>query len=94
MTTVTASMSGGIYRIEAHGHATGSVEVCSAVSAIICTLEAYAKKRCNVLRCKVKSAHVILEFAGDNAGIAYEMTLEGLLRVQKAEPEYLTVKKR
>lgn len=97
MTQVYAERSGNRCILSAKGHATGSVEVCAAVSGILYALAGYLT---NALReryiefyeNRVEEADVLLDFNGDDCTVAaFEMAVIGLAQIGQQYPEFLRV---
>lgn len=81
---------GKSHRIDCTGHATGSEQVCAAVSGIVSALANYlAFADASILHCKLGKGSSVLEFEG--AQEAFDMARVGLLGIAKSYPEYLKV---
>lgn len=99
MTEVYAKRRGDRCYLTARGHATGSVEVCAGISAILYALAGYLvnvdeSRRIDILDLSVRDANVKVDFYGDDGSVAaFEMAVIGLLQIAKANPEFLHVKK-
>lgn len=96
MTTVIYNQDGSEYTIQCIGHATGSDNVCAAVSSIIYTLAGYLHNTNEivVLTSHLESGNVMLAFAGEKeAKVAFDMAVIGLLQLAKSFPEYVRIKK-
>lgn len=73
-------------------HATGSVETCAAISALVWALEGYLHNATGIkIRTeRVDSADVTIEYWGDQMAVgAYLTTIIGLLQIAKQYPDYL-----
>lgn len=89
MTKITLQEGGGKFRLTAAGHATGSREVCAAVSAIVYALANYLQTleleegvKAEVFTMRLKSGDTILEAeGGDEVRRAFELTAAGLARI-------------
>lgn len=94
MTSVNVSSLNGRYIIQAEGHATGSPEVCAAISGIIYAL-AGALNNSETIRSEevsVESGKIRIEFyGGDDAEAMYLMTTIGLMQIAEAYPQYIEV---
>ena len=97
MTKVYAERSGNRCILSAKGHATGSVEVCAAVSGILYALAGYlanAVHECYIefYENRVEDADVLLDFNGDECtAAAFEMAVIGLAQIGQQYPEFLRV---
>lgn len=100
MTKVTVKKSAaGRYLVQAKGHATGSTEVCAAVSAILYELAGFLAnaqgdmEQVKIYGWKLEDGHVILDFeGGDCIGTAWVMTVIGLRQIEKQYPKFISVK--
>lgn len=95
MTEVYAAGSGDRFLITAYGHATGSPEVCAAVSTLLTALAGYLHndREIETLECELAPGCGFLEFrGGERARAVYDMTVIGLLQLEKAQPEHLRVR--
>lgn len=89
MTSITIRECGGRWRLDAAGHATGSREVCAAVSAIVYALANYLQTleleegiTAKIFTMRLKSGDTILEAeGGDEVRRAFELTAAGLARI-------------
>lgn len=94
MTKVFAKEHGGHFYISATGHATGSVEVCAAISGLLYALCGYLQNSENVsdVSFKLCDADASVSFYGEaEARAVYEMTLIGLLQIEQTNKEYISV---
>lgn len=85
---------GNWYTVQARGHADGSPEVCAAVSGLLYALAGYAEndRKIRMLGRKLESGDFSITFLGRNqAKAVYNMTLIGLLQIEKSHPEYIKV---
>lgn len=82
---------GGIHRIECIGHATGSEQVCAAVSGLMTALAGYLvnHNEQNIKHITLESGNGVIMFKGAHA--AFEMTKIGLLQIAQAYPKYFCV---
>lgn len=81
--------------IQAAGHATGSQEMCSAVSALLWTLYAWvqnAEVDIDEDELCMESGRAIIKFTGDErAAEVYKAFLIGFLQLQRHDPRYIKV---
>lgn len=94
MTRVYCEKDGNWYTVQARGHADGSPEVCAAVSGLLYALAGYAEndREIRILGRKLESGDFSIVFMGRNrAKAVYNMTLIGLLQIEKSHPEYISV---
>lgn len=96
MTRISCTHSGDRYAIRAEGHATGSQEACSGVSAVTNALMLYAVNAPEHVRAiharEEGPGAFLLDFEGDEAaGAAWKLTVMGLLSIAKACPEQVAV---
>ena len=98
MTQVYAERSGNRCILSAKGHATGSVEVCAAVSGILYALAGYLtnairERYIEFYENRMEEADVLLDFKGDEqTAAAFEMAAIGLAQIGQQYPEFLQVK--
>ena len=98
MTEVKIRLGNGVYGLRADGHATGSAQTCSAISGILYALagylvnaerEGFAKPQEH----SMESGAVLLRYRGDQrVGAAFYMAAIGLMQLEKAAPQYISVK--
>ena len=86
------------FGITAQGHATGSVEACAGVSALMEALHCYllnAKDYIQKIEVETnKDGFYRIEFEGnDTAFTAYMVILSGLLSIEAGYPEYVQVER-
>ena len=93
MTNVYLERSGDRYTVHCKGHATGSVEVCAAVSALTVSLgEWLIQTKTEVLRERVKDAEIYLCFRGGEAAKAvFDMMCLGFGKLEERYGEYIKV---
>lgn len=81
--------------IQAAGHATGSQDMCSAVSALLWTLYAWAKNAevdIDEDELCMESGRAVIKFTGDErAAEVYKAFLIGFLQLQQHDPQYIKV---
>jgi len=99
MTRVYAERDGNRYSIFANGHATGSPEVCAAVSGILYALAGYVRNASDGSTLaydeKLESGNVRLHFRGGaGAGGAFDMAVIGLKQIAAQYPDFLRVEYR
>ena len=92
MTKVDCAHGGTRDSIGAEGHATGSQEACSGISAITNALLLYAineTDHVSVIHTREEEVgHFCLRFSGDEtAGAAWKMAVMGLVSISKAYPQ-------
>lgn len=95
MTKVYARKHGDSYLVQAKGHATGSVEVCAAVSGLLYALAGFLQNRRDAARdvhIKLESADAEIRFCGDEvADAVFILTVIGLAQLEASTPEYIAV---
>ena len=87
MTRVTLKSDDGRYSVVCEGHATGSVEVCAAVSTLVYTLLGYLKNADGVAveNELIADGYTEIEFTGGkSARVAYELISIGFLQLAKS----------
>ena len=90
MTNVYLERSGNRHTVMCQGHATGSTEVCAAVSCLVCTLANWLQmSHAEVLEERIKDADALLCFKG--AETSFDMVCVGFLLLENAHSEYITV---
>lgn len=98
MTKVYCEKDGNRYTVTARGHATGSPEVCAAISGILYALLGYVKNAQDestiAYSDRLSSGDVAIDFrGGENAEAVFNMTVIGLLQIEKSYPEYIEVER-
>lgn len=91
MVKATIQSRGGVHRIECVGHATGSIQVCAAVSGLITALAGYLIN-CGgekIRQLDMRAGYSVIEFKGENK--AFQLTKTGLLQIANSYPEYFCV---
>lgn len=93
MTKVQVRKDGHRCVLSAQGHATGSVEVCAAVSGILYALAGYLVNHdIKISQQRMEEADVLLDFSGDEcAAAAFEVAVIGLAQIGQRHPEFLQV---
>lgn len=94
MTRVTLKEDSGRYSVICEGHATGSVEVCAAVSTLVYTLLGYLKNADGVAveNAELADGYADIEFSGGEcARVAYELICIGFLQLAMAKGELIEI---
>ena len=94
MTRVTLKEDGGRYSVICEGHATGSVEVCAAVSTLVYTLLGYLKNAdCVAVESEeLADGYAEIEFSGGEcARVAFELIRIGFLQLAMAKGELIEI---
>lgn len=96
MTNVTIQASGRDYKLTAVGHATGSREVCAAVSGIVYALCGYLKNLEQEGAAKLgtfmlESGAAEIEASGEEAMPAFEMAAIGLMQIAAKYTDQVSV---
>lgn len=96
MTRVYAERDGNRYTIYANGHATGSPEVCAAISGLLYALAGYVRNASDGSTLaydeRLESGNVQLHFrGGEGAGGAFDMAVIGLKQIEAKYPELVSV---
>lgn len=96
MTRVYAERDGNRYTICANGHATGSPEVCAAISGLLYALAGYVRNASDGSTLaydeRLESGNVQLHFrGGEGAGGAFDMAVIGLKQIEAKYPELVSV---
>lgn len=96
MTRVYAERDGNRYTIYANGHATGSPEVCAAISGLLYALAGYVRNASDGSTLaydeRLESGNVHLHFrGGEGAGGAFDMAVIGLKQIEAKYPELVSV---
>lgn len=95
MTQIYAELEGGRCLLAVDGHATGSAEVCAAISGLVYALAGYAANaesegRAEIFTEELESGKVRLHLHGDDRTVgACEAILIGLLQIAEQFPEYV-----
>lgn len=96
MTDVIYVHDGARYMISAEGHA-GDTESCNYINGILWALAGYvsnaeAHRDAQSVTLETESGHMEVSCTGnDLVGAAYEMALIGLLQLEKARPEAISI---
>lgn len=95
MTHVSLRRRGNLFCVQAKGHATGSVEVCAAVSCLLYTLAGYLMnnpKGIHCIECKLSEADVDLCFRGEDAAkMLFAIARIGFLQLENSFSKFLCV---
>lgn len=98
MTDIRVQRDGTRCTLSAQGHATGSEQVCAAVSAVLYALAGYVtnairERYIEVYDWRMESADVVLDFNGDEGTTAaFEMAVIGLAQIAQKHPEYVHIR--
>ena len=95
MTCITLSNSEGRYTVEAQGHATGSVQACAAVSALMYSLAGYLANADGIELYSedIADGFFAVEFSGEHAAqFIYDFCLIAFLQLEKNYADFVTVK--
>lgn len=93
MTTIKHSSYCGCYSIHAEGHATGSKEVCAAITGILYALKGYllnAEADVKQSDLSEAEAHIVF-YGGLEAKSVYQMTVIGLTQIAHSYPQFAKV---
>lgn len=97
MTQVTYGGDGSWHYLRAAGHATGSPEVCAAVSGLVYALAGCLKSlerqgRAEVRLCSLESGDAVLDAEGGaELDGAFDTAVIGLLQIAQKYPEFVRV---
>lgn len=94
MTRVTLKKSDGRYSVICDGHASGSVEVCAAVSTLVYTLLGYLKNADGVAveNEEIADGYAEIEFSGgERARVAFELISIGFLQLAQAKSNFIEI---
>ena len=96
MTKIKFEADGDRYILSARGHATGSVEVCAAISGILYALAGYlCYAEATEHERRMESADVLLDYSGpERVEAAYAMAMIGLELLEGEYPELIRVEAR
>ena len=100
MTSVYAERSGHRCILSAQGHATGSEQVCAAVSGLLYALAGYLtnairERYIEFYKNEMEDGSVLLDFNGDEATTAaFTMTVIGLQQIAQSYQDFLQVEYR
>lgn len=100
MTNIYAERSGKRCLLVAKGHATGSEQVCAAVSALVYALAGYLtnairERYIEFYREQLESGDVVMDFNGDDCtAAAFETVVIGLQQIAQQYPEFICVEYR
>ena len=95
MTTVSFCRNSDTYTVKCQGHATGSENICAAVSSIVYTLAGYLlnSENIKVLTNKTESGNAEFIFSGGaEAAYCYKMAVIGLSQLAKSFPNFVKIK--
>lgn len=92
MTTVRLERDGGAYSVEAKDHATGSAEMCAAVSCLVYTLAGYLRNvECvdiSEMTLEPGDARIVWSGGTDEPWL---MTVIGFLQLQAGDSDHIRV---
>ncbi len=95
MTRILLTQNGDAYTVRADGHATGSVQVCAAVSTLLYTLAGYLLDNpdITVLEQNLNSGKACICFqgGGEVGEAVFNLITVGFLQLEKAEADFLQV---
>lgn len=97
MTKVYIEADGNRRILSARGHATGSSECCAAISGILYALAGYlenvqAEEELRIYDRRMEEGDVYIDVrVGQKADAAFDMTVCGLLQIEKKYPEFIRV---
>lgn len=93
MTKVYMEQAGNHYTVTCKGHATGSPEMCAAISCLVYTLAGWLSNRTAlVLEQKLEPGDICLSFVGgQNCEAVFDMVTIGFLQLQQGDPEHIDV---
>lgn len=94
MTQVYLEHDGGTYAINARGHATGSTEVCAAVSCLLYTIAGWLNNRPEIggiQRLEDGSASIVFFDREPSTKTVFELAQVGFLQLAASYPEYISV---
>ena len=93
MTTVSLKQAGQQYTISCKGHATGSPEVCAAVSCLIYTLTGWLRNASVlVLTERLDDGDALIRYHGGAAAeTAFDVICVGFLQLAQEYGEYISV---
>lgn len=96
MTNVTLSQSVKGFTVKARGHATGSPEMCAAVSCLIQTAAGWLRNTDSITirTMELGSGKALLKWrGGDRARWLWELLEIGFLQLELTAPEYIHVER-
>lgn len=93
MTQVKLTQDGNKYTVTATGHATGSVEMCAAISSLLYALDGWlANSDVIVSEKRMDDADVHIVFVGgERCETVFDMVTIGFLRLQETDRERIKV---
>lgn len=97
MTSIYIEVDGGRVLVTAQGHATGSDNMCGAISGILYALAGFVHNKeregtATIYAFRAEPGDFVLHFHADgDAMAAVEMTTIGLQQLEQAEPELIRV---
>lgn len=99
MTEVRLNNKNNVYRIECRGHATGSQETCSAISALVYALKGYIDNGYGGVikrNTTIGDGYISLEFSGGaQAEAIFDVVALGLMQLESAyDGEYVKIQEK
>lgn len=92
MTQVYLERKGGTFLVSCTGHATGSPEMCAAISCLIGTLDGWLENSGGCVERRVEPGNVLLRFrGGSDCRTAFEMATTGFFRLQATDSAHISV---
>ncbi len=93
MTAIYLEQDGDRYTVSAQGHATGSMEVCAAVSTLLYTLDAFLHNAtADVMLERLEPGDALIVFAGGaEAATAFDFVTVGFMQLAISDPATIKV---
>lgn len=97
MVKVYAESDGNRYLLSAQDHATGSEQVCAAVSALVYAFAGYVlnakeNRKAMVHNIKLESGKALIHCHGDrDVGTSFDTVVLGLKQIEASNPEFIQV---
>ena len=93
VTKVYLEKDGGRYLVACQGHATGSVEMCAAISCLVQTLDSWLEQEdAQILTRQVGPGNAILSFrGGERCRAAFDLMASGFSRLAATDGAHIHV---
>lgn len=93
MTKVYLERDGNCFLVSCQGHATGSPEMCAAISCLVGMLEGWLENSgYHVLECRVEPGDVCIRFQGGMiCKTAFDVICTGFLRLEATDNVHISV---
>lgn len=81
------------YTLTCEGHATGSAEMCAAISCLVYTAAGWLRNTegATLIAEELTPGRAMLAFTGKDAGTLYDFLAVGFLQLEQHDPDHISV---